>query len=653
MVDLPIDHFRLLGVSPSSDAQAILRKLQSRCDHPPDHGFTHDVLLQRQALLQRSADLLTDQQRREEYESALMQLSEAHPDGTVGLDLASSSEVAGLILLWEARASHEAFQLARQGLQPPQAPALGSGREADLTLLAALACSDAAAEDREVRRYEVAAGLLQEGIELQQRMGKLPDQQAKLEQALQALHPYRVLDLLSRDLSDQQAHSRGLALLNQLVSERGGLEGEGPDDAGSGQLAQTDFETFFQQIRRFLTVQEQIDLFGSWYEQGSEEAGCLVVFALTAAGFTRRKPELLEQAREQLVLLKTPDLDPMPLHGCIDLLLGDVAEAGLRFGGLCDPDLKAWFADHPGDELAAQCDYCRVWLERDVLPGYRDVEPVGVDLDAWFADRDVQAYVDRLDRQAARQQTSSAASGMPDWLPLPDRSVSEEPVMGNAPAEEPQSEPPAWTRQLPLGAMSRIAGAVVAALVTALVVQALLRQRSSSPRPEPTPIPVMPADPPADPPVETPAPQATLKPEQRTVSPPKPLTADQPTDDQLQALVQAWLDGKASALAGSGDPALELAPIARERLVERVQAEQAADAAAGRSKVIEASVTAVGPVNRAPQRIAVGAQVAYADKTLGGDGQVLEQTEPGTLSLTYVFGRDGKEWKLHEYIPGR
>ena len=50
----------------------------------------------------------------------------------------------------------------------------------------------------------------------------------------------------------------------------------------------------------------------------------------------------------------------MPLHGCIDLLLGDVAEAGLRFGSLRDPELKAWFADHPGEELAAQCDYCRV-----------------------------------------------------------------------------------------------------------------------------------------------------------------------------------------------------------------------------------------------------------------------------------------------------
>ena len=42
--------------------------------------------------------------------------------------------------------------------------------------------------------------------------------------------------------------------------------------------------------------------------------------------------------------------------------------------------------------------------------------------------------------------------------------------------------------------------------------------------------------------------------------------------------MQAWLDGKASALAGTGDPARDLTPIARERLVERVRAEQAADA---------------------------------------------------------------------------
>ena len=70
-MDLPIDHFRLLGVSPSAEADTVLRKLQNRCDNPPDQGFTHEVLIQRDELLRRSADLLTDPERRADYEAAL------------------------------------------------------------------------------------------------------------------------------------------------------------------------------------------------------------------------------------------------------------------------------------------------------------------------------------------------------------------------------------------------------------------------------------------------------------------------------------------------------------------------------------------------------------------------------------------------------
>ena len=283
-MDLPIDHFRLLGVSPSADPASILRRLQTRSDSPPDDGFTHEGLLQRQALLHRSADLRTDPSERADYEAALLSLSATHPNETVGLDLAASSEVAGLILLWEAGAALEAFQLARQGLQPPQAPALGSGREADLTLLAALACRDAARDEQQQRRYESAAQLLRDGIELQQRMGKLPDQQARLQQELDDLLPYRVLDLLSRDLSDAEARQQGISLLDQLVRDRGGLDPEDLDSDAPASMGQADFESFFQQIRRFLTVQEQVDLFRGWFAEGSIEAGCLAVFALAAAG---------------------------------------------------------------------------------------------------------------------------------------------------------------------------------------------------------------------------------------------------------------------------------------------------------------------------------------------------------------------------------
>jgi hypothetical protein len=84
-----------------------------------------------------------------------------------------------------------------------------------------------------------------------------------------------------------------------------------------------------------LTVQEQIDLFSRWSEEGEAEAGFLAVLALTAAGFSRRKPESLEQARGRLQLLPDSELDPMPLLGCLDLLLGNVREADHHFA--CDP----------------------------------------------------------------------------------------------------------------------------------------------------------------------------------------------------------------------------------------------------------------------------------------------------------------------------
>ena len=660
LLDLPIDHFRLLGVSPSAEPEAILRRLQTRCDSPPDQGFTHEALLQRADLLRRSADLLTDPSDRADYEAALLRLSESHPNGTVGLDLPTSSEVAGLILLWEAHGAVEAFQLARQGLQPPQAPALGSGREADLTLLAALACRDAALEEQDQRRYESAAQLLIDGIQLQQRMGKLPDQQRLLEDALQALTPFRILDLLSRDLGDQDSHQRGLTLLDELVVARGGLEAADVDGDHQGSLTQADFESFFHQIRRFLTVQEQIDLFSRWFEAGAADAGFLTVLALTAAGFSRRKPEFLEQARERIQTLANADLDPMPLMGCLDLLLGNVKDAERHFAVLRDADLQAWFLNHPGDRLAAQCEYCRAWLERDVLPGYRDVDASVADLDAWFADRDVQGYVDRLDRKASRQPLTEE---MPlDWSTAGTASLDSSFDLGEP---DPDVESEDMAVQLPFWQQRwvRPAAAALALLGIAVGGIALVRRNLDYAPLVPETISetteveekdveekdveeqivdVFPSRS-ADEPV------ASLKPALRPSAPSKPLVSDAPTEAELQALVQGWLDAKALAL--SGQPA-DLSVVARDPLLKRVERERAVDAAAGRLKSIDASITSIEVLDRKPLRIELRAQVAYSDRLQGADGAVIEETAPSDFSVTYVLGRDGTQWRLHDYMPG-
>ena len=146
-------------------------------------------------------------------------------------------------------------------------------------------------------------------------------------------------------------------------------------------------------------------------------------------------------------------------------------------------------------------------------------------------------------------------------------------------------------------------------------------------------------------------PQAKLKPEPSRELALKPLTADQPSDVQLEALIQAWLDRKAAVLAGDPLQTTDLPSVARQRLVNRVLDERAMDASFDHSKVINASVTAVETVSTSPQRIEVRAQVAYSDQTNDASGQTVSSTAPESLTIRYIFGRDGAQWKLHEYIP--
>jgi len=391
-LELPLDHFRLIGVTPSATSEEILRAFQLRLDKTPDEGFTYEVLTQRSELLRLTADLLTEPESRREYENLLI-------NGESGLEFPSNREVAGLILLWESGSPKEAFRITRKALQPPQTPALGSSREADLTLLAALTARDSAIQEQQFRSYSNAADFLHEGIQLLQRMGKLVEIRKELEEDLVALLPYRILDLLSRDLNDQESHKKGLSMLENLIIKRGGLEGINKSEH-KDYLNQQEFEVFFQQIKAFLTVQEQIDLFLELQKRGSLEAGFLAFLSLTAIGFSRRKPEKLFEARRILKKLNLAGLDSMPLVGCLDLLLADIDQASARFSSSSDENLRDWLNNYPGNKLEAICIFCKNWLENDVLVGYRDIDSKEVDLDSWFEDREIQEFIEKLEKKS-------------------------------------------------------------------------------------------------------------------------------------------------------------------------------------------------------------------------------------------------------------
>ena len=648
-MELPIDHFRLLGVNPTTDLQSLLRTLQQRIDRAPEQGFTQETLLAREDLLRASADLLSNSNRRQAYESDVTALAGSGPARTPALDVPSSKEVGGLLLLLEAGQAFECFELACRALQPPQTPALGSTRETDLALLAGLACLTASADLHQQRRYESAAQTLQQGQRLLQRMGQLPAIRQQLSDELDGLRPYRVLDLLSRNLTAQAERAEGLTLLEELVDRRGGLEGFGDPSMGP-----EEFQAFFKQIRAFLTVQEQVDMFSRW-AAASAAADFLASTALTASGFAQRKPERIAAARDRLAASSQDGLQP--LLACLHLLLGQVERARSAFEQGTTPELRRWAEQQSNDPLAQLCAYCRDWLARDVLPGYRDLE-ADPDLEAYFADRDVQAYVEQQDRPASPAATPPAltfTTSPHSWdKPLIDPQASFGGIGSPAAAGsqnfdededddgEGEGEEEPWLAgwrwpQLQRPSRLFLAVCVGVALVT---LAAVMRLRPQAPSANRTPIAVEPAPPPLPAPVPAPAaPPASAE---------LPLRADSPSEAQVQALLEAWLDAKAATLAGK-DSRMPVEGLARASLVGRLEAERASDQARGETQTISTSITGLTIEERDANRIAATVILSYSDQRLNAKGD--PEGEPTKLQLRnrYVFGREGGIWRVANF----
>ena len=672
-MDLPIDHFRLLGVGPSSDAQTVLRTLQRRQDRAPADGFTAETLQARAELLRASADVLSHSSRRAAYEADLTALTRTGASVVPALEIASSKEVAGLLLLLEAGQPLEAFEMACASLHPPQAPALGSSREADLALLAGLACLGACTDLEQQRRYERAAQLLQQGLQVLQRMGQRPDLRERMNRELERLIPYRILDLLNRDLAASAERGEGLALLEQLVARRGGLEGEADPS-----FAAEEFRTFFKQIRALLTVQEQVDLFSRWGDAGSPTADFLASTALTASGFAQRKPERIATARERLLASRRSGIEPLLAN--LSLLLGEVDTARASFEAGASRELRAWAARQSPEPLGQLCAYCRDWLSRDVLPGYRDLE-AEADLDAYFSDRDVIAYVEREDRISGRSYaaplgdadaadpTESAAGGAGPaedhpfpWnfppLDFGDGAISAPPPASTSgrgarrQGARLRDSLPSWPGLPFLPRRPRlprlVVGGAAAAAVLALAGGWLLGKRPAADVHRPAP----------PPPQTTRLPPAPLLRPARQSQPATaanaggfvPLRAAQPSEAQVRTLLERWLQAKSQVLRGGAIPP-QIDAIARPEPVARLASERRSDSVRGETQDIDVRVAQLQIEQTSPSRIAAIAELHYSDRRKAKDGRVLDSTAPQTIRNLYIFGRDAGQWRFAAQTP--
>jgi len=700
-LELPLDHFRLIGVSPSATSEEILRAFQLRLDKTPDEGFTYEVLTQRSELLRLTADLLTDPESRREYENLLL-------NGSSGLEFSSNREVAGLILLWESGSPKEAFKIAKKALQPPQTPALGSSRESDLTLLAALTARDSAIQEQQLRSYSNAADFLSEGIQLLQRMGKLVDIRKDLEEDLLSLLPYRILDLLSRDLNDQDSHKKGLSMLENLIIKRGGLEGNNKSEYGN-YLNQQEFEAFFQQIKPFLTVQEQIDLFLELQKRGSVEAGFLAFISLTAIGFSRRKPEKLFEARRMLKKLNLSGLDSMPLVGCLDLLLADIDQASARFSSSSDENLRDWLNNYPGNKLEAICIFCKNWLENDVLVGYRDIESKEVDLDSWFENRKIQEFIEKLEKkstktlfksslqnQSIKKDSSTKITEEFDnqldnfderRLPWPggikkefdnlytSKNEIKDEIFKNKPIEfykyliekvaELKFSFGEFLKDKEIERFSPyfIYLYVFLTLFTLGIGIGLLRNNfKKSIQNEPEVVkPLITVDKKSKVFNKEIIPESKKK-STNELNPIKnvqasnnsvsveELTKASPSLEEIRNLINVWLLSKSNYLAGKND--INLTKIVRNGLIERTIEERKSDIKKGIYKEIDSRIRKISLESQTSSRIVVLVELDYLERTIKNSGEFVNETSLSPLKVKYILGFSKKSWKLVDFVSG-
>ena len=266
---------------------------------------------------------------------------------------------------------------------------------ADIVLSVALAYLELGREQWQLKEYESAAKYQQEGYNLLVQQDLFNNLQKEIETELYKLRPYRIIALLEKQDNQVSQRQKGLNLLQEMLDERNGIEGKGIDKSG---LNLDYFLRFLQQIRVYLNVAEQQQLFEDEAKRPSPAAGYLAFYALLARGFAERNPTFIVRAKN--ILFSLSDRQDVYLEQAIcALLLGQTEEAEFALGQSQETEAISYIKEHSQnspDLLPGLCSYSEKWLQTEVFSQFRDLNNQPSSLKEYFADEDVQTYLEKL-----------------------------------------------------------------------------------------------------------------------------------------------------------------------------------------------------------------------------------------------------------------
>jgi hypothetical protein len=421
-VQIPLDYYRILGLPLAASDEQLRQAYDDRMVQLPRREYSQAAIGSRKQIIEKAYVILSDPQERKAYEQLYLahtydpedrvkpaavavenRQSQEPPSFDVqrlGVEISPEQIVGALLILQELGEYELVLKLGHPYLVNHKS---NSARELwdlpaefpDIVLTVALACLELGREQWQQGNYENAAISLETGEELLAKEKLFPNLEAEIESDLYKLRPYRILELLQLPIDRTSERHQGLQLLQTILEERGGIDGTGDDRSG---LNIDDFLRFIQQLRHYLTVTEQHKLFEAESKRPSPVAIYLTIYSLIARGFTQRQPALIRQAKQMLMGLgKRQDIHLE--QSLCSLLLGQTEEASRVLELSQEYEALALIREKSQDSpdlLPGLCLYTEQWLETEVFPHFLDLASQPASLKEYFADRQVQAYLEAL-----------------------------------------------------------------------------------------------------------------------------------------------------------------------------------------------------------------------------------------------------------------
>lgn len=398
-MQIPLDFYRILGVPHRATLEQLQQAFDDRLQQLPRQEYSNAAIAARKQILEEAFVMLADPQKRQAYDEKISAQDGLLTEGAgLELDMPDKKLAGVLLVLQEMGAYPQILEIGNAYLERPidlaKLPQSASALEEDVVLAMALANLELGREQWQQSQFEVAGASLQTGLTLLEREQRFPSVQAEIRGDLFKLRPYRILEALDDEESEQR--QKGLVLLQAMLDDRDGIDGNQDDQSG---LSVNDFLRFVQQLREYLTVEEQQTLFEREAARPSAVASYLAVYALIARGVSEGTPTLIQRAKSLLTQLGDRQ-DVAVEVGMCWLLLGQPSAAHQSIQLSQDQDSLAFmkqYSEGAPDLIPGLYLYTENWLQQEVYPYFRDLLNSKVSLQRYFDDPKIQQILSNIE----------------------------------------------------------------------------------------------------------------------------------------------------------------------------------------------------------------------------------------------------------------